>query len=135
MEIARIWRQQPSNLRLMGSRCMSCESVVFPERICCPECSSADLKPFQLKGRGALITWTKVYEAPQGFADQVPYTAGLVQLDEGPRIAAMITDVDCEQLETGMRLEMVTRRIRSDGDDTPIVYGYKFRPVQCDEPE
>jgi uncharacterized OB-fold protein len=33
-------------------------------------------------------------------------------------------------VEIGMPVEMVTRKIRSDGDERGmLVYGYKFRPV------
>ena len=35
-----------------------------------------------------------------------------------------------ELVEIGMPVEMVTRRLRSDGDERGLlVYGYKFRPV------
>jgi uncharacterized OB-fold protein len=53
----------------------------------------------------------------------------LVQLDEGPMVTAQLTDLGGEKVEIGMPVEMVTRRIRSDGDERGIlVYGYKFRP-------
>jgi uncharacterized OB-fold protein len=29
----------------------------------------------------------------------------------------------------GMRVEMVTRKLREDGDEGQIIYGYKFRPI------
>jgi uncharacterized OB-fold protein len=32
-------------------------------------------------------------------------------------------------LEIGMPVEMVARRLRSDGDRGMLGYGYKFRPV------
>jgi uncharacterized OB-fold protein len=31
--------------------------------------------------------------------------------------------------QIGMRVEMVTRKLRSDGPHGVISYGYKFRPV------
>lgn len=130
MEIARLWRQQPSNLRLVGSRCHKCEKLLFPEYMRCPECGSRELESFQYGGQGTVRSMTTVYEAPKGFAGHVPYVAGLVQLDEGPIVAAMITDIDPEEVRTGLRVEMVTRRIRCDDADSPIVYGYKFVPVE-----
>ena len=63
-----------------------------------------------------------------GFAGQVPYVSGLVKLDEGPVVAAMVTDIDPKDVQVGMRVEMVTRRIRCDCADNPIHYGYKFAP-------
>jgi len=53
----------------------------------------------------------------------------LVKLDEGPMITAQLTDVDNSAVEIGMPVEMVTRKMRNDGDERGlIVYGYKFRP-------
>ena len=54
----------------------------------------------------------------------------LVQLDEGPVVTAQLTDLDGQDVKIGMPVEMVTRKIRDDGNQRGIiVYGYKFRPV------
>ncbi len=52
----------------------------------------------------------------------------LVQLDEGPLVTAQLTDVDIDDIQIGMPVEMVTRRLREYGEDGLIIYGYKFRP-------
>ena len=39
-----------------------------------------------------------------------------------------VADVDNDGGEIGMPVEMVTRKLREDGDKGMIVYGYKFRP-------
>ena len=61
----------------------------------------------------------------------VPFTilVALVKLDEGPMLTAQLTDVDPEAVEIGLPVEMVTRKLRSDGEEGMIVYGYKFRPL------
>ena len=52
------------------------------------------------------------------------------ELDEGPMVTAQLTDVDNSAVEIGMPVEMVTRKMRNDGDERGlIVYGYKFRPA------
>ena len=43
-------------------------------------------------------------------------------------VEAMLTDVSEDELEIGMRMEMVTRKIRADGERGLLIYGYKFRP-------
>jgi uncharacterized OB-fold protein len=129
MQIARFWRQQPSSLRLEGSRCPQCDQLLFPQRIRCPECGGSQLEVHKFSGRGTVLTLTTVYEAPLGFAAQVPYVAALVRLAEGPVITAMLTDVEPADAAPGMEVEMVTRRILADGSDGPIVYGYKFAPT------
>jgi uncharacterized OB-fold protein len=52
----------------------------------------------------------------------------LVDLAEGVRVTAQLTDVDPEDVEIGMPVEMVTRRIQEKGPQGYLVYGYKFRP-------
>jgi uncharacterized OB-fold protein len=45
-------------------------------------------------------------------------------------ITAQLTDLGEKPVEIGMPVEMVTRKIRSDGDERGmLVYGYKFRPI------
>ncbi len=87
-----------------------------------------------LLGQGELYSYSVMYSAPQGFEDQKPYTIALVKLDEGPMVTAQLTDVDHEQVKIGMRLEMVTRKLREDGPEGQIIYGYKFRPVLARTP-
>jgi len=53
----------------------------------------------------------------------------LVELEEGIRVSAQLTDVDPEKVQIGMPVEMVTRKIRELGPNGFLVYGYKFRPV------
>jgi len=82
-----------------------------------------------LLGQGELYSFSVMYSAPRGYEDQMPYTIALVKLDEGPMVTAQLTDVDHEQVKIGMRVEMVTRKLREDGPEGQIIYGYKFRPV------
>ena len=53
----------------------------------------------------------------------------LIKLDEGPLVTAQLTDVDNADVHAGMLVEMVTRKIKEEGENGMIVYGYKFRPV------
>ena len=40
-------------------------------------------------------------------------------------LTAQLTDLD-GPVEIGMRVEMVTRKLRSEGPEGMILYGYKF---------
>ena len=54
----------------------------------------------------------------------------LIKLEEGPLVTAQLTDLGDQPIQIGMPVEMVTRRLRQDGDERGmLVYGYKFRPV------
>jgi uncharacterized OB-fold protein len=52
----------------------------------------------------------------------------LIKLDEGPIITAQLTDVD-GPVAIGDKVEMVTRKLMTEGERGMIVYGYKFRKV------
>lgn len=82
---------------------------------------------FQFSGMGEIYSFTQVTDAPFGFDEQTPYYLAIVKLDEGAMITAQLTDLESEP-EIGMRVEMVTRKIRAEGPQGMIVYGYKFRP-------
>jgi uncharacterized OB-fold protein len=45
-------------------------------------------------------------------------------------VTAQLTDLGEKPVEIGMPVEMVTRKIRSDGNEKGmLVYSYKFRPA------
>lgn len=77
---------------------------------------------------GRVYSHTLLREAPDDFAMQAPYHLALVKLDDGSLITAQLTDVDGE-IHIGDRVEMVTRKLTTDGERGMIVYGYKFRPL------
>jgi uncharacterized protein len=82
-----------------------------------------------LTGRGEVYSYSTMYNAPQGFEDQQPYTIALVKLEDGPMVTAQLTDVEPGDVKIGLPVEMVTRKLREDGPEGQIVYGYKFRPL------
>ncbi len=130
MEIPRHWRLRKQRYSLVGEVCPHCDAKLFPPRDVCPECGGEAKNLYNFSGRGEVYSFTTVYEPPAGYEEYSPYTVALVKLAEGPLVTAQLTDVDQDKVEIGMPVEMVTRRLRSDGDERGLlVYGYKFRPV------
>lgn len=84
---------------------------------------------FTFAGTGEIYSFTTLQEAPEGFEDQAPYVLALVKLDEGVLITAQITDLDDGSLQIGDRVEMVTRKLTTEGERGVIIYGYKFRKI------
>jgi len=80
-------------------------------------------------GQGEVYSYSMMYNVPDGFESQSPYPIALVKLNEGPLVTAQLTDVGSEDVHIGMAVEMVTRKLREDGPEGQIIYGYKFRPV------
>ena len=130
MEIPRHWRLKKQRYALVGEVCPHCDAKIFPPRDVCPECHGEAKEPFAFSGKGEIYSYTTIYEAPSGFDSNAPYTVALVKLNEGPMVTAQLTDVEATQVQIGMPVEMVTRKMRDDGDERGmIVYGYKFRPA------
>jgi hypothetical protein len=77
--------------------------------------------------RGRVFSYTRVQEAAAEFEAQAPYLLALVELEQGGYITAQLTDFACE-IAIGDPVEMVTRKLTTDGARGMIIYGYKFRP-------
>lgn len=128
MEISRHWRLQQQRYGLVGEVCPHCDEKIFPPRDVCPNCSGEAKTPYTFSGKGQIYSFTTIYDAPEGYEGMTPYTVALVKLEEGPLVTAQLTDVDNGKVEIGTPVEMVTRKLREDGDRGMLVYGYKFRP-------
>jgi uncharacterized OB-fold protein len=123
MDLAKHWRQRGARYRLEGQRHRTTGEVRFP-----PEEAGEDWEVLALSGAGQVYSFTVVYQAPEGYEENVPYVLALVRLDEGPLITAQLTDCDPAQVVIELQVEMVTRKLRDLGQDGLIVYGPKFRP-------
>jgi len=85
--------------KLMGSMCTACDAVWVPPRPICLACKSDALAWKELSGRGKLVAFTVIGVGPipmldAGYNRENPYCAGIVELEEGPRISAQIIGVD-----------------------------------------
>src|ERR1700759_1032046 len=91
--------------RLLISRCGSCGGVPQYPRGRCPPCWSEDVTAVEASGRATLYTYSTVYvnDLPP-FKDRLPYTAAVVDLEEGPRVMTTIPGADPAQLRIGMPL-------------------------------
>lgn len=128
-KVAHDWRLRGQRYRLEGEICDHCGSAIFPPRDICPECHQPAKTPHVLSGKGEVYSFSTVYSAPEGFESYTPYTVAIIKLTEGPMVTAQLTDVTPDQVEIGMPVEMVTRKLRAQGDEGTISYGYKFRPI------
>jgi len=96
--------------KLMGSRCKSCGALYAPPRPLCWRCFGSDIEWAELKGTGKLGAFTVIYVVPtamaeQGYGRDRPYVSAVVELDEGPRLAARLVGVDTaapEKIKLGL---------------------------------
>ena len=132
MEVPRHWRLKKQRYALVGEQCPHCDAKIFPPRDVCPECGGEAKTAYAFSGKGEVYSFTRMGNAPAGFEEQSPYTVALIKLEEGPIVTAQLTDLGDQDVQIGMPVEMVTRKLRSDGDERGmLVYGYKFRPAMA----
>ncbi len=130
MDIPRHWRLRKQRYGMVGEVCGHCDAKLFPPRDICPECGEEAKTLYTFSGKGEVYSYTTVFDPPAGFEETAPYTVAMVKLDEGPLVTAQLTDLEDRNVEIGMPVEMVTRKLRSATDERGmLVYGYKFRPV------
>lgn len=122
---ANSWRNIKARSSLVGGKCKRCDKYFYPAKDSC-DCGGK-VKEIWFKGTGKVISFTKVHVPPAHLEKQIPYTIGIIELDEGVRLTAQI--VDHEDLKAGTPVEACLRRIFADGKSGIINYGIKFRPV------
>ena len=125
---ARIWRETRHRYRLEAGKCKKCGKVVFPHRLICPQCGSREFETIKLPESGKLLTYSVIRVAPSQFTDQAPYAIGIVELENGVKLLAQITDCNVDELKVGMEMRIEFRRIQTDGHHGVLSYGYKFVP-------
>ncbi len=92
---------------LLMQRCPASGDVLGPQARTCPSCGSADLDPVVVSGRGTLVSWAVVHQAPvPSLAAAVPYLTAVVELAEGPWLLARLAGVggDDPELRAGLPL-------------------------------
>lgn len=129
MNFGGYWRTKAQRLTMVGEVCPQCGNKLFPPRDICPVCLGPAKTVYQMSGRGTVYSYSTVYAAPEGFDRQAPYLVALIGLEEGSLISAQLTDVESDEIRIGMPVEMVTRKIREEGQAGLIHYNYKFRPA------
>jgi uncharacterized OB-fold protein len=119
--------------RLIGSKCADCGEVTFPAQTRCPACPGSDCREVPLSARGTLWTWTiQNFPPPVPYAGDVrsfvPFGVGYIELPEGVRIEARLTENDADCLRIGMDMELVIEKF-ADGEDGAELMTFAFRPL------
>jgi uncharacterized OB-fold protein len=133
VSIPTYWRSIPQRYALVGLRCRNCGSISLPARNVCIGCGKkAEYEPVELKGEGKVYSYTIISAggASSEFSEQEKlagsFPVAVIELEEGPKIVAQMTDCRTDEINIGMEVEPVFRRIYED--DGVIRYGLKFRP-------
>ena len=115
---------------LLGAKCSSCGTVVFPKMPVCPACHrNGVMKEAEIGRRGRIFSHTIAHFAPKGF--KAPLFQIFVDLPEGPRIFSLVSaecPVENGVLENGMEMRLVIEPL-ADTPENKNVLTYKYVPV------
>ena len=100
--------------QLTVQTCSGCGEHRFPDSPVCPRCLSVQSAWTPASGRGTLWSWTVMHQKYfAAFADEVPYTVGFIQLDEGPFVIGRLLG-DPAALACDMPVEAVFEHAPDD---------------------
>jgi uncharacterized OB-fold protein len=126
--LPRFWRKIKYRYNLVGTYCENCGTYYYPPRNLCPKCRrKSKIKEVKLSGKGKVISYSIVHDAPESFKMMKPYVVALIQLDEGPIITSQLV-CKPEEVKIGMRVKAVFRKYGEEGESGIIYYGTKFAP-------
>ena len=112
--------------RFVLQKCGQCSTFNFHPKPWCIECGSRDLAWTDAKPRGTVYSHTvsrSVAMNYQGWQGDLPVVLCLVDLDDGARMYAQVTDCKPEDIKVGMRVEVHFE------DISPEAGIPKFRPL------
>jgi uncharacterized OB-fold protein len=93
---------------LRFQRCKDCRVWRHIPRDMCAKCGSFEWEWARSSGKGMVFSWTTALQSmmPQ-FADKIPYSPVIVELEEGVRMVTWLTDVKPDELKLGLPVELV----------------------------
>ena len=107
---------------LLFQRCGACGGATHTPAALCSHCSSRDLSWERSSGTGSVYSWTTVWR-PQTPAFEVPYTAVIVEMDEGWHILSNLVGCEHDAVHVGLRVAVEFHAL-----DDEITLPY-FRPA------
>lgn len=105
-EASEFYWQAAARGELAILRCRACGRLVHPPRTPCPSCSSTDLAPERVSGRGTIYTFTISHHPASGHSS--PFALVLVELDEQSdvRVLAELRGCALDEVRVGLEVEV-----------------------------
>lgn len=92
---------------LYFQRCGNCGTFRHLPRYMCAKCGSPEFSWERSTGKGTLFSWTVTHQALHpAFAEDLPFVAAVVELEEGVRMATRLIDCDPDTLELDLPVEL-----------------------------
>ena len=110
--------------KFTGFKCEKCRKQTFLKHAVCHECKGRVFSPIDLEESGKVLTFTKLYASPEGI-EEMPLMLGIIELKNGIRLTAQITD---QNVKMGDSVQPIWGKLRKiQGKD---IFGFKFEPAQ-----
>jgi uncharacterized OB-fold protein len=112
-ETAFFW-EATARRKLKILRCQTCKTWVHYPKPSCWNCSSGDLKPEEVSGRGVVYSYTVTHQDVPGYT--APFAVVIVELEEqaGLRMVSNVVDVPPEDVRIGMPVEVTFQPVAED---------------------
>lgn len=114
---------------LIGGMCATCTRSHFPRLETCPYCSAPGCREHALPSDGTLYLYTAVLNRPPGYRGEVPFGFGVVELGDGLRVLARLTESDLTRLRPGMAMRLVFNQLHRDDEGRDVI-SYAFAPAE-----
>jgi uncharacterized OB-fold protein len=111
-------------MELYAYRCDGCSELHHPRHFVCRKCGATEFTEEVLEGKARVLTWTKVYNLPEGY--MVPYLCfAIVQFEKSGLIVS--ARIDDDKPFVGQEATSTVGLVKEDiGVDH---YGFVFEPV------
>lgn len=119
--------------KLRGSSCKNCGEVFLGKASACGNCAEDDMTGLTFSNRATLWSYTVIrYQPPGDYKGPVdpfvPFVLGLVELPEGIRILAPLTERDIDKIKIDMPLELEIAPLYKDDDGNEVI-AFSYRPA------
>jgi uncharacterized OB-fold protein len=111
-EAAEYWRAVARG-ELLVKRCEECGRLDHPRRIVCARCGSEKLGWQPASGAGTVYSFSEIHRATSPVAGPVPYTVGVVRLEEGVYLMTRLNGSDRHPVAVDAPVRVEFRRLEA----------------------
>ncbi|MBN2038702.1 MAG: Zn-ribbon domain-containing OB-fold protein [Spirochaetes bacterium] len=97
--------------QVMATKCKDCGETFFPPRADCYKCLSSNIEWVEVKGKGKLVSFSKLQYGPIGFEEDLPYSIALLNYGDYQVFGRIAKDVSEADIKIGMEMKTVANKL------------------------
>ena len=98
--------------------CKGCSEWIWYPKAWCPTCGKRDkIEWKKLSGKGMVYSFTiirQVIDNSPAFQNELPFTVGLIELEEGPRLYSKVTGFQPDEMKIGDKVQIYYDDVTSE---------------------